>query len=98
MPESTFSGDAYFNGAMNVAIGVAGFNPMLSYVGQEDSHGNMLYTTVICVADELAATAELVTGKVLGVPVAIIKGYSYEPMEDASHEALVREPDKDLFR
>ena len=84
--------------AVNVAIGVAGINPLLSYVGQEDTHGNMMYTTVICVADELAAVAELVSGKVLGVPVSIIKGYAYEPMEDASHEALLRPPDKDLFR
>ena len=60
--------------AVNVAIGLAGINPLLSYVGQEDSHGNMMYTTVICVADELAAVAELVTGKVLGVPVSLIKG------------------------
>ena len=58
----------------------------------------MMYTTVIAVADELAATAELVTGKVLGIPVAIIRGYPYEPMEDASNQALIRDPDKDLFR
>ena len=83
---------------MNVAIGVAGFNSLVSYVGEEDSYGNMMYTTVICVADELAAMAELVTGKVLGVPVSLIKGYPYEVMEDASHEALLRDPDKDLFR
>ncbi len=91
-------GRPWRNGAMNVAIGVAGLNPMLSYVGQEDAFGNLLHTTVIAVADELAATAELVTGKVLGVPVTIIKGYPYEPMENASHQALIREPDKDLFR
>ena len=84
--------------AVNVAIGLAGINPLLSYVGQEDSHGNMMYTTVICVADELAAVAELVTGKVLGVPVSLIKGYPYERMEDASLEALLRSPEKDLFR
>ncbi len=91
-------GRPWRSAAVNVAIGVAGFNPLLSYVGQEDSHGNMMYTTVIAVADELAATAELVTGKVLGVPVAIIRGYSYTPMEEASHDALIRDPDKDLFR
>ena len=91
-------GRPWRNAAANVAIGVAGFNPLISYVGQEDSHGNMMYTTVIAVADELAATAELVTGKVRGVPVSIIKGYPYEPMEDASHEALLRSPDKDMFR
>ena len=84
--------------AVNVAIGLAGINPLLSYVGQEDSHGNMMYTTVICVADELAAVAELVTGKVLGVPVSLIKGYPYERMEDVSLEALLRSPEKDLFR
>jgi coenzyme F420-0:L-glutamate ligase/coenzyme F420-1:gamma-L-glutamate ligase len=91
-------GRPWRNGATDVAIGVAGINPMLSYVGQEDSHGNLMYTTVICVADELAATAELVTGKVLGVPVAIIRGYPYQPVEDAGHESLLRDPDKDLFR
>ncbi|PKB79386.1 MAG: coenzyme F420-0:L-glutamate ligase [SAR202 cluster bacterium Io17-Chloro-G9] len=91
-------GRPWRNAAANVAIGVAGMDPLLSYVGQEDAHGNMMYTTVIAVADELAATSELVTGKVLGVPAAIIRGYAYEPMEDASIQALVRDPDKDLFR
>ena len=91
-------GRPWRSAAVNVAIGVAGINPLLSYVGQEDAHGNMMYTTVINVADELAATAELVTGKVLGVPVSIIRGYAYETMEDASNQALIRDPDKDLFR
>ncbi len=91
-------GRPWRSAAVNVAIGVAGLNPVLSYVGQEDTYGNMMYTTVINVADELAATAELVTGKVLAVPVAIIRGYEYEPMEDASNQALLRDPDKDLFR
>ena len=84
--------------AVNVAIGLAGFNPCVSYVGQEDSHGNMMYTTVICVADELAAMAELVSGKVDNVPVSIIRGYPYEPMENASLSMLLRSPEKDLFR
>ena len=91
-------GRPWRNGATNVAIGVAGLDPMLSYVGLEDSHGNMMYTTEIAVADELAATAELVTGKVEGVPVSIIRGYSYVAMEDASIQRLIRTGDKDLFR
>ena len=91
-------GRPWRNGATNVAIGVAGFDPMLSYVGLEDSHGNLLHTTEIAVADELAATAELVTGKLEGVPVTIIRGYSYVPMEDASIRRLIRTGDKDLFR
>ncbi|PKB81317.1 MAG: coenzyme F420-0:L-glutamate ligase [SAR202 cluster bacterium Io17-Chloro-G9] len=91
-------GRPWRNAAANVAIGVAGMNPLLSYVGQEDVHGNMMYTTVIAVADELAATSELVTGKLLRVPAAIVRGYPYEPMEDASIQALVRDPDKHMFR
>ena len=91
-------GRPWRNGAINVSIGVAGFNPVISYVGEFDPHGNELHTTTIAVADELAATAELVTGKLLGVPVALIKGYPYERMEDADSRAIVRDPDKDLFR
>jgi coenzyme F420-0:L-glutamate ligase/coenzyme F420-1:gamma-L-glutamate ligase len=91
-------GRPWRNGATNVAIGVAGMDPMLSYVGQEDTHGKTLHTTVLCVADELAAAAELAAGKVLGVPVVLVKGYPYQPSEAASHQALVRDPDKDLFR
>ena len=91
-------GRPWRNGAVNVSIGVAGFNPVVSYVGEFDPHGNELHTTTIAVADELAATAELVTGKLLGVPVAIIRGYPYERMDDASSRAIVREGDKDLFR
>ena len=91
-------GRPWRNGAINVSIGVAGFNPVISYVGEFDPHGNELHTTTIAVADELAATAELVTGKLLGVPVALVKGYPYERMEDADSRAIVRDPDKDLFR
>ena len=91
-------GRPWRNGATDVAIGVAGIEPMLSYVGQEDSHGNMMHTTVICVADELAAVAELAGGKVAGVPVVVVKGYAFEESDDADHWPLVREPDKDLFR
>ena len=91
-------GRPWRNGAANVAIGVAGIEPLLSYVGQEDAHGNILHTTEIAVADELAAAAELVTGKALGVPVTIIRGYEYAPAEDASIQRLLRTGDRDLFR
>ena len=91
-------GRPWRNGAINVSIGVAGFNPIVSYIGEVDPHGNELHTTTIAVADELAAAAELVTGKLLGVPVAIIKGYPYERMEDADSRAIVRDSERDLFR
>ena len=91
-------GRPWRNGAANVAIGVAGMDPLLDYVGAPDAHGNILHTTQIAVADELAATAELVTGKSLGIPVSIIRGYEFEPMEDASIKRLLRTGERDLFR
>jgi coenzyme F420-0:L-glutamate ligase / coenzyme F420-1:gamma-L-glutamate ligase len=49
------------------------------------------------VADELASAAELVMGKVDSVPVAIVRGYAYTRSE-ATAQALIRAPEKDLFR
>lgn len=91
-------GRVWRNGATNVAIGVAGMEPLLSYIGQMDVHGNTLHTTEIAVADELAATAELVTGKTMGVPIVIIRGYPFSRMENASIQRLLRANDRDLFR
>jgi coenzyme F420-0:L-glutamate ligase/coenzyme F420-1:gamma-L-glutamate ligase len=73
-------------------------DPMLDYVGALDAHGNVLHTTQIAVADELAATAELVTGKSLGIPVTIIRGYPFDTAEDASIQRLLRTGERDLFR
>ena len=94
-------GRPWRDGAANVAIGVAGMDPMADYVGKEDSHGHVMRTTVIAVADELAAAAELVTGKVEGVPVVVIKGYRYEapnPARAAGAKALIRPAERDMFR
>ena len=91
-------GRPWRNGAANVAIGVAGMDPLLDYVGATDAHGNVLHTTQIAVADELAAAAELVTGKALGIPVTIIRGYEFEPMEEANIQRLLRTGERDLFR
>ena len=90
-------GRPWREGAVNVAIGAAGINPLRDYRDQEDAYGQMMRTTVIAVADELAGAAELVTGKVDGVPVALIKGYSYEGSNTGA-QALVRPADRDMFR
>jgi coenzyme F420-0:L-glutamate ligase/coenzyme F420-1:gamma-L-glutamate ligase len=91
-------GRPWRNAAADVAIGVAGIDPVYSYVGQLDNHGHEMFTTEIAVADELAAAGELVSGKVDGVPVSIIRGYQYTPMEDASIQRILRGGEKDLFR
>ena len=90
-------GRPWREGATNVAIGVAGMHALADYRGTADAYGEMLYTTMIAVADELACAAELVTGKTLGVPVAIVRGYRYPP-GDSGSQALVRPAARDLFR
>ena len=90
-------GRPWREGAVNVAIGVSGMDPLADYRNLEDAYGQMMRTTVVAIADELAGTAELVTGKTLGVPVALIRGYSYE-VSGGSAEALVRDPARDMFR
>jgi coenzyme F420-0:L-glutamate ligase/coenzyme F420-1:gamma-L-glutamate ligase len=84
-------------GYTEVAIGVAGMLPIIDYVGQIDTHGRELRATWICVADELASSAELVTGKVNRVPVALIRGYPV-PRGDGSAKEIVRAAELDLFR
>src|SRR3990170_2665810 len=60
-----------------VAVGVAGMAPFADYVGQVDPYGQELRVSILAVADELAAAAELVMGKLSGVPVALVRGYDY---------------------
>ena len=91
-------GRAWRDGHANIAIGVAGMNPVKDYRGTLDVNGMVLKVTTIAAADELAAAAELVTAKAIQVPVALIRGYEYEPMEDATIALLIRERSKDMFR
>jgi coenzyme F420-0:L-glutamate ligase/coenzyme F420-1:gamma-L-glutamate ligase len=90
-------GRPWREGQVNVAIGVAGMAPLADYAGQQDSYGYTMHASVLAVADELASAAELVMGKIDAVPVAIVRGYAYT-QADGSAQALVRAPEKDLFR
>ena len=54
-------GRAWREGVVNVALGVAGLQPLIDYRGSTDSYGRPLTSTVIALADELAAAAEIVT-------------------------------------
>lgn len=82
---------------MNVAIGVAGLDPLHDYSGQYDPHGYPLQASMLAVGDELASAAELVMGKTDGVPGAIVRGFVYTPAA-GSGQQLLRDPEKDLFR
>lgn len=90
-------GRPWREGLTEVAIGVAGLAPLRDYRGQCDRFGVPLQATVVAIADELACAAGLVMEKLAGIPAAIIRGYAYEPQEGAA-SALVRPPERDLFR
>ena len=84
-------------GQTNCAIGISGLNPILNYFGTLDSFGKTLRITEIAVADEISAAAELVMGKVLKCPVAVVRDYSFKPEEHVIDE-LIRPEDEDLFK
>lgn len=90
-------GRAWREGHVNFAIGIAGMDPMTDYRGTLDAQSRVLHVTTIAVADELAATAEMVTAKAINVPVAIIRGLPYTAAE-GSVAALIRERARDMFR
>ena len=90
-------GRPWREGITNVAIGVSGMDPLADYRGQRDPHGRPLEASVLAVADELAAAAELVMGKTAGIPVAIVRGYPYE-RASSTGRALLMPPERDLFR
>ena len=79
-------GRPWREGHVDFAIGVDGMDPFVDYRGTEDAQGNVLHVTRIAVADELSAAAEVVMGKALGIPAAIVRGVSYRPGEGGSSE------------
>jgi coenzyme F420-0:L-glutamate ligase / coenzyme F420-1:gamma-L-glutamate ligase len=90
-------GRPWREGLVNVALGVAGLDPLLDYRGYNDSSGRPLMATVIALADELAAAAELVMGKTRGIPVALIRGLDY-PRAGGTGRQMIRPVERDMFR
>lgn len=90
-------GRAWRLGQTNVAIGIAGLEPFVDYRGRADSFGRELTATLICIADEVAAAAELVMGKADGVPAAIVRGARPAWGRGTAAE-IVRPASEDLFR
>ena len=91
-------GRPWREGQTDVAIGIAGIAPLHSYIGETDPHGHEFRVQELCVVDELAAAAELVKGNTSRVPVAIIRGYSWQRNDGASMTTVIRAADRDLFR
>ncbi len=85
-------------GEINIAIGVAGINPIRDRRGETDLFRYVLHVKQTAIADELASAAELVIGQAKeGIPAAIVRGYKYPHAENASAKMLIRTRRKDLF-
>ncbi len=89
-------GRPWRNGIVDVAIGVAGLRPLEDWRGRCDANGYELRSTVVAVADEIAAAAELVRGKTAGAPAAVVRGL--DVMGEGSGRELVMPPERDMFR
>jgi coenzyme F420-0:L-glutamate ligase/coenzyme F420-1:gamma-L-glutamate ligase len=91
-------GRTWREGLTDVAVGAAGIAALIDHRGAVDSFGNRLETTRTAVVDELASAADLVKGKLGGVPVAVIRGLQPGPADpDTGTRPLVRLPADDLF-
>ena len=92
-------GRPWRNGIVNIAIGISGMAPFADYRGQFDPDGYELRASVLAVADELASAAELVMHKVAKRPVAVVRGYEWNPAEPAgTGQDLVMPQDRNLFQ
>jgi coenzyme F420-0:L-glutamate ligase/coenzyme F420-1:gamma-L-glutamate ligase len=95
------AGRPWRTGQTDLAVGVAGIEPLDDLAGTTDSYGNQLQVTAPAVADELAAVAELVTGKLGGRPISVVRGLAGRVLpagEDGpGARALLRPRSEDMF-
>src|ERR1700691_459980 len=86
-------GRPWREGLVDVAIGVAGLDPLDDHRGREDRHGRKLASTIIAAADQLAAAAGLLMPKAAGCPAVLIRGFQWQPAE-GSASSLQRKPEQ----
>lgn len=98
---SDTAGRAWRHGQTDIAIGAAGIDPLVSFEGRTDGYGNPLAVTAPAVADEIAGFAEVVSGKLGGRPVSVVRGLGERVLPVGEHgpgaRSLVRETGTDMF-
>ncbi len=90
-------GRPWREGLVDFCIGLAGMKPLRDDRGRRDPHGYKLHASLEAVADELAAAAGLVCGKLNRTPACIIRGFRYEPGRGRTRD-LLRPAASDLVR
>lgn len=92
-------GRPWRRGVTDVAIGSAGIQPVADLRGHPDALGRIMQVTEVCVADEIAAAADLILGKSKNTPVAVVRGCDPTWFGPGSVRAdIIRDPKDDLFR
>ena len=92
------AGRAWRNGTAGMAIGTAGFEPLVDMIGESDLFERPMEVTTVAVADELAAAASFLMGQAAeGSPVVLIRGAKLNTSSEGS-ESLIRAKQQDLFR
>lgn len=98
---SDTAGRAWRHGQTDLAIGAAGIEPLVSFEGRTDAYGNPLAVTAPAVADEITGIAEVVTGKLGGRPLSVVRGLAERVLPIGAHgpgaRSLVREVGTDMF-
>jgi coenzyme F420-0:L-glutamate ligase / coenzyme F420-1:gamma-L-glutamate ligase len=89
-------GRAWRQGTTDVAIGCSGLTPLVDLGRRRDPVGYELHATVIAVADQIAGAAQLVMGKLDGIPAAVVRGL--DVAGEGTARELVMPPERDLFR
>jgi coenzyme F420-0:L-glutamate ligase len=87
-------------GQTDIAIGAAGVRVLNDLRGSHDAGGRRLDATIVAVADEMAAAADLVKGKSAGLPVAVLRGLDQfvGDVDEPGARAIIRSSEDDLFR
>src|ERR671918_962523 len=88
-------GRPWRRGGVNVAIGCDGLPALVDLRGTKDLYGRVLESTVVALADEVAAASGLVMAKDEGVPVAVIRGIHLDAPRGSARE-IVRPREEDL--
>ena len=93
-------GRAWRIGQVEVAIGIAGVQPLDDWRGRPDAEGRELAATQLAVADAIAAASELARAKDSREPVVIVSGLARFVTDDdgPGAAALLRARSDDLFR
>ena len=84
-------------GQADIAIGIAGLEPILDYSGKPDTFAKIMQVTAIAIVDEICSATELVMGKVEKCPVAIVRNYKFD-FSNTKIQNLLRPKHEDLFR